>query len=680
MALIGNIAIGASVNTKGLAKDLATADKALSQFGASAASLGASLTKSFAALSVGAAAFDALKSSIGTAVDLEKAITGLSKASDLEGAGLESMKGQLFGLSTELKGVPLDDILAIATNLSKMGTANDSLVEQTRGIAMLSTAIDDIPVELMTDQIGKLNSVFKLGDKGALQMGSALDKIADSGLSSASGILDVTARIGGTANAMKLGAGETMSMAAALLDTGTSAEQAGSAINNMLMNMVAVENRKDFAKTAGMSVQEFGDLVANKPMKAVESFLVGLGKLDAAGQLAALSSAGITAQERQAAMQKLAQQTGKLGEYVGMAAKQFQTLDQIQQSYNKTAQQTDAAWVTFNNRISIVSNTLGSVFLPAINSALGTLGADIDAANKSAKSLIDTVGSIPSGKSSKGMGVGEILSKAAPWMGPAGVIPGAIGHFMGGDVPGKKAAPDAVKGAIPNAPPGGKKPPPMLPPGGDLASEVESVAAKVAKEIGSLEKELQLQIATFGKSSTEVDLYKLSLDGATAAQIQTARTLTTQLEAMERQKKVIDDQVEAQKRLKEEGKSLYEETRTPLEKYAAEVQRLQGLLSAGAITGDTFDRAKLAAGDLLNEDKGKGKDDGPTHAAALQAGSAEAYSAQLKFGAQGGGSRDEPIKDVAKETTKQTELLRQLLQETKQQKRPNAGPVELFNL
>lgn len=470
MAVIGNIAIGASVNTKGLAADLKAAEMKLGAFGSAVNGLGSSLKAvgpALAAVGAGALVFTALKASVGTAVDLEKAMTGLSKASNAEGTTLEILKGQLYGLSTELKGVPLDNVLAIATSLSKMGVANDQLVEQTRGVAMLTTALDDIPAEQVADQIGKLNAIFKLGSKGALQIGSALDKIADSGLSSADGILDVTSRVSGTANAMHIGAGETMAMAAALLDTGTSAEQAGSSINNLLMNMVDVSNHADFAKTAGLSVEDFSKLVAGKPMKAVEAFLGGLERLDAAGQLAALSSAGITAQERQAALQKMAQQTQKLAEYTAMAGDEFRTLNQIQQSYDKTAANSSSVFTQFSNNLQIAMGHIGDGLLVLIKPVVWFLNKALEGFNA-----------------------------LAGWIrgGSGGTIPATVAQ-----------SPKAAAVAMAASGQGDAK--------AEGSAGSESAAATLSKDVASMEKDLRLQIATFGKSSDEVQIYKLALEG-----------------------------------------------------------------------------------------------------------------------------------------------------------------------
>ena|GEM_PF-3915694 len=637
MALIKDISIGMSVNADSFVTGIKAADKAIVAFSASAKRMlknVGSIVPAFGALTAGATAFGAVKSSISTAIELEKAITGLSKASDLDGGALETMKAQLFGLSTELKGVPLEDILSIATNLAKMGVANDSLVEQTRGVAMLSTALDDLPADQVADQIGKLNAIFKLGNKGALQMGSALDKIADSGLSSASGILDVTARIAGTAKAMNLGAGESMAMAAALLDTGTQSEQAASALNNLLMNMVAVGNHADFAKTAGVSVEEFGRLVADKPIKAVEAFLGGLQKLGAASQLEALEGIGIKAQERQSALQKLSQQTEKLAEYTALAADEFQNMRQIQDGYAKTAQQTAAAWTTFDNNIKTVKETFASSFLPAINAGLEAIGDKLKMMNDGAAFLKKTLASATSGTPAKKSkptagGIGLDLLQA----GPLAMLDPSFHKKVFGLARGNKVA-EAPK--IPNAP--------------GAAAKQEAIASQAHSEA----------IESGGPSKEAKKAAEKAAKAAEAARKRSAA-------------KAARDAAAAQKRLTEQARDVIESTRTPMEQYQSRLGELKTLLGAKAIDSTTFNRADMAARESIF-----GSSEA-TFAGAATRGSQEAYSSQLRFAAQGQ-SKDEPMKEVAKEAPKQTDLLRQVVTGlAKLADRAGTASAELFD-
>ena len=311
---------------------------------------------------------------IDTATDLETRLVGLSKATDLEGDALAKMKAGLVGLSTSMKGIRLNDLIEIATNGAKMGVAADDLLEYAEGVAMVASAIDDMAPGDIADQVGELGGVFGMGVRSVKQFGSAIDKIADSGMSASSSILNVSQRISGTAVVARLSAQETVSLAAALLDTGTMAEAAGGALNKMLQELNDVDSQKGFAKTIGVSAEEFAATVRDKPMKAIGDFLQALKKLDAGSQLKALGASGIKGGEQIAEIQKLSQKTDALSNYVAMANREFVTLDQITKSYGSSAGTTAAQIVVMQNQVQILADRIGTALLPSLNVALGLVG------------------------------------------------------------------------------------------------------------------------------------------------------------------------------------------------------------------------------------------------------------------------------------------------------------------
>lgn len=96
---------------------------------------------------------------------------------------------------------------------------------------------------------------------------------------------------------------------------------------------------------------------------------------------------------------------------------------------------------------------------------------------------------------------------------------------------------------------------------------------------------LQQQKDLLGLSSSEAAIYQLRLmDGVTPAQLAQARALQASIDAFQAQ-------ADAQR----ESAAIFEQTRTPVEKYIARIQELQGLLArgitAGGIDQSTFDRA-----------------------------------------------------------------------------------------
>jgi hypothetical protein len=110
--------------------------------------------------------------------------------------------------------------------------------------------------------------------------------------------------------------------------------------------------------------------------------------------------------------------------------------------------------------------------------------------------------------------------------------------------------------------------------------------AQLAQSANELTQRLQDQAATLGMTAEQADLYHLAMQGATDAQLAGAKAAAATLAAVQKQHDLM-----------ERGKQVFEETRTPLEKYAQKLQELKdlyasGALGAGAAALDTFNRAK----------------------------------------------------------------------------------------
>jgi hypothetical protein len=177
---------------------------------------------------------------------------------------------------------------------------------------------------------------------------------------------------------------------------------------------------------------------------------------------------------------------------------------------------------------------------------------------------------------------------------------------------------------------------------------------EVAGDVGELETKLRDQIATFGLTGDEAEVYKLKLAGATEAQLAGARALASQLKGMEKAK---DDREEMEKL----AKTLKTASETPLDKFRNRMAELKKVADAGLIdTATLLDGGLDAYKDLLGK-QGEGRN---TAGAALELGSAEARTAILAF--QNQGARD-PMLDLANtgktqltETRKQTPILQQI--------------------
>ena len=658
-ARVGTIVIGMRAGVGGLSKDLGQARGELAGFeGSFQGSLG-----KLAAMGGGAYALEKLagaaSDAVAVAADLETRFVGLAKATDLGDGAFGTLKDQLRTLSVELRGVPVEDLIGIATTGAKMGVAADELVPFTEGVAKLSTAMDDVPAEQIAEQIGKINAVFEMGTRGTMQLGSAIDRLADSGISSASGIMEVAQAVSGTARISKIGAADTLALSAALLDTGTDAGLAATTLQRLMLGMSSVKSQAGFADALGLSVDQLKQRLGTDATGVLYDFLAALKAMDAETQQTAIGSIlGRDAPQAIGEIQKLALQVDSARKYAGLAREEFGSLNQISQSYGKTAETLAARQDQFNNRIKLLQEEAGLAFAPLKEGALEfaidvipTVTGVIDGISTGFQTAQATVtwfvwGSVK-GFAAMAHGLESLLN----------LIPGVNvdltdtldtmeaslrtdfeDQWRGGALAIGQAA-DAAKKL--DAAAGGTT---KIVTAADAARASLLGAAEATQKlndsVADLTADLKTQIATFGMSSTEADLYKLAQQGATEAQLADARALGGQLEALTKAD-------EAKKQMQDDAKSLIDATRTPFEKFQAQVADVRKLLDAGLIDQTTFARATTQAQGELGTNPTQG-------AAALEAGSQEARSAVLAFQRRGSSGRD-PVEEVKQNTGQQVQ-------------------------
>lgn len=122
-----------------------------------------------------------------------------------------------------------------------------------------------------------------------------------------------------------------------------------------------------------------------------------------------------------------------------------------------------------------------------------------------------------------------------------------------------------------------------------IAAQQEGAAAlreigeqqKAAREgIKSLTESLTEQIATFGMSREEAELWKLSQAGASKESLAVAKSLAAELKALKERDKLL-----------KQGEQLTKSMRTPLEDYRDEFAKLKELREASAISEEIYSRA-----------------------------------------------------------------------------------------
>lgn len=119
----------------------------------------------------------------------------------------------------------------------------------------------------------------------------------------------------------------------------------------------------------------------------------------------------------------------------------------------------------------------------------------------------------------------------------------------------------------------------------DAADEIRVLAAAAEPATDAVTKmiaALQLQAATLGMTDSEVQLYRLGLEGATDAQLRLAESILGTLDAHER----FND-------LQRQADEVMQANKTTAELFADEIGRLNDLWDAGVLSGAEYEKAVI---------------------------------------------------------------------------------------
>ena len=217
----------------------------------------------------------------------------------------------------------------------------------------------------------------------------------------------------------------------------------------------------------------------------------------------------------------------------------------------------------------------------------------------------------------------------------------------------------------------------------DIAARAANVASATAP-LEAMNRVLQDQIAFFGHGADAAKLFHLSIKAGDDAelraiinQIRERQKVLDQLKKVEEFHKQTDARVKRERAATERaakaqkaadaaaGEAIFQQTRTPFERFLAKILDLKKLLAKGVIDDDVFNRAIKNAEDNLKRAEGKGIEKDLTTGLvaspqALERGTAAAFSAVNQS------RRETPQLKVAKE---QLEEAKEQLEEAKKQEK-----------
>ncbi|MEA5013439.1 MAG: phage tail tape measure protein [Candidatus Limiplasma sp.] len=276
------------------------AGESLTAFSKKAGTIGKAMTKTgkvmTAAITTPIVALGA--TAVKASIDYESAFTSVRKTVDATEEEFDSLSDSVKKMSTEVaaSGADIAEVMAIA---GQLGIANKHLVGFTRTMIDLGNSTD-IVADQAASTLAKFANITGMDQSQFTNLGSALVDLGNNYATTESAIMEMSMRLAAAGHQVGLSESQILGFAAALSSVGIEAEMGGSAFSKALIKMEVAaatggEALEDFGKVSGMTAKEFKKLWDNDPAAAFQAFIVGLSRMDDAGEsaIATLEEIGI---------------------------------------------------------------------------------------------------------------------------------------------------------------------------------------------------------------------------------------------------------------------------------------------------------------------------------------------------------------------------------------------------
>lgn len=322
------------------------------------------------------------------AINWESAWAGVTKTTEGSDAQMAELEEQLRGLTKVLPATH-EEIAGVAEAAGALGIARGDLVKFTEVAIGLGESTNLSAEDAATGLAKIANVMGTFDDEGVVgieRMGSALVALGNDGASTESDILSMAQRLSGAGDLIGATESDILAMSSALSSVGIEAELGGGAMSRglQLMNTAVIEGDEKlqlFAKTAGMTADEFATAWRENPVAAANEFIAGLGRVSESGGDAAevLNDVGLRGTQnaqvflRAAGASKLLTEQIKLGSdaYAENTALQ----DEAQKRYETTASKMQIA----QNGLRDAAIDAGSVLAPLAASGAEKIAGLADA-------------------------------------------------------------------------------------------------------------------------------------------------------------------------------------------------------------------------------------------------------------------------------------------------------------
>lgn len=260
--------------------------------------------KAFKVLASTAAVAGTAVIGIGTAsakagMEFESAFAGVKKTTDATEQEYEALRKEILTMTRDIPAVGTE-IAEVAEAAGQLGIQKGKLLDFTRTMIDLGESTNLASTE-GASALAKFANITKMSADNYGRLGSTIVDLGNNFATTEADIVGMSTRLASSGELAGFTEAQILAMATSMSSVGIEAEAGGSAMSKMIkMVQVAVETEskslREYAKVAGLSVNEFKDAFNKDGLSAVAAFISGLNDMERNGKSATviLDEMGLT--------------------------------------------------------------------------------------------------------------------------------------------------------------------------------------------------------------------------------------------------------------------------------------------------------------------------------------------------------------------------------------------------
>lgn len=368
----------------------------------------------------------AMIASAKTAIDFEEAFTGVEKTVDGTAEQMEELKQGIRDMAKEIPS-STTEISAVAEAAGQLGIKTEDILSFTRVMIDLGNSTN-LSAEEAASALAKFANVTKMSAKDYDKLGATIVALGNNFATTEKDIVEMATRLAATGELAGLSQSQILSLATAMSSVGIEAEAGGSAMSKLLKKIqLAVElggdDLKQFAKVAGMSVEDFKKAYEKDAVKALSAFIGGLNDTERNGKsaIAILNDMGLTEVRLSNTILSLANASDVMNKAVDLGNEAWEDNTALTNEANKRYDTLKSKISIAINKVKDLAITFGNKMMPTLEKVINQIG-----------NLTEWVANLNDGQVETILKIGAVITAIGPLL----TIFGRITSTLGGAVKG----------------------------------------------------------------------------------------------------------------------------------------------------------------------------------------------------------------------------------------------------